>query len=860
MGGLTLLLSKLGHIKNNKNVSVLWIIILSLLILASFESYQYNIKKQTKTLYADLNNYENYIRETFKNHEEKLIDSANRFSLGQEFNEKDFNVFIFDKDKNIIKTSNSSIELFPSTNFTNNLFLVTDLTGTSLWSTSSDSDLSLPSIFFMHPLVQDGGTITGYYLFQSSKIDSFLNPIFDEAEKFGFINYCYICKNGFKTVSSNWVKHFNAPKEVLKKSLSGEKTIFADKNLFDAQLFAGFYIPDLAMGVVLEKKNNSFIIYKFFLIVTVCFLIFGLNNWFKNPDNIQLTFFLASFFVFVFFLYQANSVRISSKDYLDSQFIFHAKSTQLVINQNLERFQSLLDNLNTLKFDLQLDNLIIENEVKNSGALAAVFYDKADQDEAYKVSTQFANKSWQAPEILKDKSILNGSSFVGPVNDPIYGLVFFIFKSFSGGKRASLVVFSASIILDEIKKTQQLFQSALVLKNSEGYVIYSIGSFDEATDRQTLLLPTANWTLEIQKSDNDSIMIDHKILNITLFSLLIFVLVSIFYFAEQKNVIFGFSTINLANILSIILLISYIFYGSLSIKNYAFSQIINEISSFDELNNQLSVIDSNFYLNNGRALKKETIILDIKKLDNTGVTNINLKGLIQLNSQIIDQIDIWNASPSIIPISKKAEATAFDINILDNTNMIFFPLNPILIRLPINLNTSEEVIGVIDENNIKQMQRLTLSGLKVIKAGARYVVSSNNQLPNLEYLIVFERGLFNAILSFIIPLVISIAILYQGFLVLSKDEISIPFVAIWGSVLFTIVIVQSNYRKFVGDIPFTFLENFFIASFLFIILVQSLILGPIVAKKQKNLVFLKKFYFTGWLFIVSLFVYNTLIS
>ena len=192
--------------------------------------------------------------------------------------------------------------------------------------------------------------------------------------------------------------------------------------------------------------------------------------------------------------------------------------------------------------------------------------------------------------------------------------------------------------------------------------------------------------------------------------------------------------------------------------------------------------------------------------------------------------------------------------------MVYFPLNPIVIKIPINLCTTEEVISVIDENNIKQLQSLELSGSKVILAGATYVASTDEHLPKLEYLIVFQRGLFNVILSFIIPLLIAIGILYQGFLILSKDEISIPFIAIWGSVLFTIVLVQSNYRKFVEDTPFTFLENFFLASFLFIVLVQFLVLGSGVAKKQNNMVFLKKLYFTGWLFIVSLFVYNSLMA
>jgi hypothetical protein len=74
------------------------------------------------------------------------------------------------------------------------------------------------------------------------------------------------------------------------------------------------------------------------------------------------------------------------------------------------------------------------------------------------------------------------------------------------------------------------------------------------------------------------------------------------------------------------------------------------------------------------------------------------------------------------------------------------------------------------------------------------------------------------------------------------------------------VLLQNNYRSFVKDAPFTFLEYFFIASFIFINAVQALIIVPSILKKEKNLEFLTKFYFVGWLFILSLFIHTALTS
>jgi hypothetical protein len=847
-------------LKHNKNLSILWIIVLSILVFIIYRSYQNNIIYQQNLFSLDVNQFQKSISNNLQQYEIQLIESANLFLKNKRFETKDFSISIFDKNKNIINASYPNFKLFPYLDVIDNLFLISDLTSTPIWLTVENADLSTPSVLYLYPVKNEKGIIDRYFLFTCSNIDSFFKNIFRDYEKFEIYDYVYIYKNGYQSTSIHSDRTFIVPNKLKKNTLKGEKNLFIQENFNDIQLFGGFYLPDLNIAILFEKKSELFLFLYFISFITICWLIFGLFYWFQKNQNIKLTFALVSFFVFIVFSFRIYQENIKNNNYYKSQFFFETKSLQILLNQYLAHFQSLLDKLNIFEFDFKLNESLIEPEIENFGALAAVFYQKNPDREVYKTIKLIGEENWKAPDVLIKPDQKNKTSFIGPFNDPVYGLVFFALKVNSDKTNATLIVFDASYITSELDKIWQNFKSPFILKDSENNSIYIYGEIDEPQNTQTFILPASGWKIEIQNPQIPLEIFKSTIFKQWLFSCLILTLVLLFYFTENKITVFGISYLTFAIFIAMFLLVSYIVFGSLMLKNDALSKIVSEINTLEELQNQVALLNSNYLFNKGKSLKNEKIILDVKIIENTDNSNINLKGMVQLDNKNITQLDIWNATPSYIDISKNSSRTPFDLTVMDNSNLIYFPLNPIVIRLPININSTEDMIFTVDEKNFKELQNLTFSGMKVFKSGARYVQKSNTEIPQLEYIFVFERSLTNSIIAFIVPLIISIGLLYQGFIVSSKNHISENFVVIWGTVLFTIVLLQNNYRSFVKDAPFTFLEYFFIASFIFINAVQALIIVPSILKKEKNLEFLTKFYFVGWLFILSLFIHTALTS
>jgi hypothetical protein len=851
MGRLKFFFYSLLSLKKEILCPVIWIFLVSFLSLITYNLYKKELQEQKKEIFSNLQAYEVFFEKKLNEVEKILNLSSKSFLKEGIFKEDNFDLLIFDSNKNFIISSHKNLPIFPLTESINNKFLISELSSTSLWATFSQTSSSMPSLYFLEPKIENN-KISNYFLFWCPNLEKFLNPIFEESKKFGFNNYCYICKNGFKTASKDRNSSFIPPKEILETTLSGEKSIFIKKQLFDSILYAGFYNPDLAISIIFSYNISHSPLFIFLFIGTLGLFLFGIVSWLKNKDNFALIFFLISFFVCIFFATQSLLVKNNKQDYSKWKLFFENRSSQLLINQSFERYKSFLDNLELWKFQLNLSDDEIKNEVSKSGVYAAVFYQKtADKFEFQTISN---TDSWQPPNISVNQ-FTNDISFAGPINDPTFGKVFFALKWFQNKNVAILTVFDTSTITSVLENIWQNYKAPLLLKNSEGSVIYSFGDFDENKTKDSLYLSAPDWTLEVQKAEFNFSFFNEKVFNQFIYSFLLFLLVSLFFFAEKFFNFGVFSKLNFAIIVSLILLTSYIIYASWVVKRYVNKLSTDQIQNWDKLKNEIEITKAYFRLNQGSEIKELSVKLDVKMVQIEGASKFNLRGLIEIGADEIKQIDIWTATPSILNLNQEYKFTPYNLDFTSKSNLAYFPLNPMIIKIPLNIYYKNNIILVPDYDNLYELNNLKEYKINLINVGARYVYEEENNVPQLEYIFIFERSLINSIVSFIVPLIIAVSLLYQGFLLTEKDSLSLGFIAIWGSVLFTIVLIHSNYRKYVEEISFSFLENFFYATFIFIILVQGVFIGSL--KEKENALFLRKFYFLGWLFIVSLFIYNS---
>lgn len=776
-------------------------------------------------------------------------------------------IYIFDENRQLIKTTDPQFNQLPSTKNIDDLLLISPLSQTPQWATISGLNRAKPEIFYIYPLKKNE-KIENYALFRFMRADLLIEEFLQGTQNDYFSSSMYVYQDGFRN-PIEFDRNLKVSSNVIQQALSGENKILESIGLIGTKNYACFYLPDIKFGFVLESFSfYSVLIYieafvLFLLLISCLVLPFS-----ESKNSCSITGIMKCYSVFshmVIFLvillgcaagYLGIAYLKEKKDSVEAQksaFNFAARSAVVKINQYLEEFKGVLETFVTLKYGLNRPNDAILEQLNRYGILAVNFYEKP-LNGVYQETLTLNKFNW-VPTTLLPNPYTEDFKIEGPINDPVLGSIFIFSTQKNIGNQGSCsIVVEGNTINDILEILTHTYSQPFSITDQEGHFLYQY----QTTKNPDLLLsiPAAKWNFISSSTGLKVPYLKQSFLIHFLFFFTLFILSILFWIFTQFDTIFSFRVLPIASLgFLLCVLIFQVF--AFNILQYRIKEEQKSVlSNKEEILNQVESIKQAYDLFHEEPLRLVPVNLMVDGFWIKGIDIVNAAGF--FSSQLDEKSDlyIYTAIAGVNTLRSNQESPPkyfFNYDYIDDSEFKEFPFNPRQLTLPLQIASNEKILFVPDFENLEELSRLQIQGIDFVKVGCKYIKKEGIEIPILQYEFVFKRGIVHVIACYLLPLLIGLAILYQSFITRKLGDDIKTFIPVWGSVMFIVLLMYVSFRGYLGNRILSFLENVYIGSLVLLIVVQAMSLIQKIGQDERFFLYVRYFYWPVWS-IITLFI------
>jgi hypothetical protein len=835
----------MGSIRNRPLIFVLWLITLCLVAA----TLQMSFKNVHSRFLNDLLTHVDVSQSLLNRNLDKLSDHLKELGgkLSRDVSTplpSSLQIYRFDSQQNLKAVYGEGLDLLPSTQKIDDAFLLSSITSSDIWLTVNALNQARPEIFF---LTHREGDVD---LFRFSQLEPFTASLLGDQPQ----DLVFIYRNGMK--NSTYISdNTPLPSSMIDSVMSGEKSLAIYYGWLGLTGYGYYYNPQLQLGFVIPSTINYPLWLDALAILALMVLIGGMVFFINSRSAAALAVSLAALCLSAALGIEVYRERATNVREYREQLLFKLQGTVILVNKMLDQATNTLQATMTARYRLKQTDDQIKQQWLNSSVLAIAYYDQFDGHNFQKIEV-LSPLSWQPPKLLPE-ALTSMTACIGPIRDPVLGSIF-ILSNPSGNQERSVtaIAISAEDISNNLRVFIETFHQPLLVNDFSNKGIYESGSLP-SHNRIRYQIPSVGWEL-ISTADGLKTPFNFHSLHATfLLSTLFFLMAMTGYFYTRGSFEAPLISIDAVLVTLSALMVTFIVLSGLILNLRSSAMGLSQIKNVDQLKNFIASTTENYRLQTNQDLKTMTIELDLKYLERKEIYLLLAKGTFSTAEKLVTGINSWTASPSTFDGSATSPSYySFDADIIDSSNFTNFPFNPIILRIPVSTNSKEPILFIPSFDNLSTLQDAIASKLPVLKSGCNYVQDAETGLPMLEYVFILDRGIINPLLAFIAPLLVVLIILQQG--IIDKKTGSFNL-AIWVSVIFATTLLHQNYRRFIHDLPLTYLENIFLGSFLFILIVLTLFLTKRFNESEQGVLMQRKVYWPIWLLIMTLLSYTALV-
>ena len=766
----------------------------------------------------------------------------------------DLTIYIYNTKKELIKTTDPTFNQLPATKNINDLFLTAPLSQTSQWCTVYGLNRAKPEIFYISPLKKDN-KLDGLVLFRFQNAGLFLEDLLSGVDHTFFSGHMF----AFKTDSREpflYGDNLGLTAEILDQVLNGEQQVIQYKTWLGLKNEGIFYIPTLKFGFIFQKKALFSIVFFLEILLLGALLFFGIIVFFSSFLKIF------SFFVFVLSITAIGLGYIHTmekKELIEKKQIgykFAVSSTAFIINQYLDEYKGVLDTFATLKYQLKTPDPQLRTMLDRYEIFAVNFYENP-QKGGYQNITTLSKQDWSPTSLVAD-IYTEEFKIDGPINDPILGSIFIFStqKNIPNQGTCSIIV-SAQKVNNSLEILKQAYQNSFTITSQNNYVLYQYGKITKPS--LELSIPAANWLLSSYLDTSSSTPASLSTWISFLFVTALFLVgISLLVFAYFDTIL-GIEVLPIVSFSIMVYAIAFQVFCYRTLEDKSVLQLTSIHNKKEEIETQIALIIQAYDLLYDEPLKIIPVKLSVDNLIGKGIDILNAQGSFTIPLDKRTKLFISTVSPGFFGFEGAGDSTPsfyFNNDFIDNSTFREYPFNSGELRLPLQATTSEAILFVPDFDNLEQISAYLNQTLDIKKIGCRYFYKEGASAPTLEYVFSFQRSILHPVVSFLLPVLIGLGILFQSYKLYKKEEDVKLIVGSWGSVVFIVILTYAGFRGYMGDRILSFLENMFIGTFFLLVLLQFLLLNEKIRLDERFYRYVRYFFWPTWLFmsvIVSYF-------
>lgn len=776
-------------------------------------------------------------------------------------------IYIFDAERQLIKTTDPQFNQLPSTKNIDDLLLISPLSQTPQWATISGLNRAKPEIFYIYPLKKNE-KIEAFALFRFMRADLLIEEFLQDTQNDYFSSSMYVYQDGSRSPII-FDKNLKVSSDVIQQALSGENKILENLGLFGTENYACFYLPDIKFGFVLESYSfYSLLIFIEAFVLFVLLICCVTLPFCESKNSCSLTGIMRCYDVFshiVTFLvillgcvagYFGSVYLKEKKDAIEAQksaFNFATGSSVVKINQYLEEFKGVLDTLVTLKYGLNRPNDAILEQLNRYNVLAVNFYEKPVNG-VYQETVTLNKFNW-LPTALLPNPYTEDYKIEGPINDPVLGSIFIFStqKNIANQGTCSIVV-EGNTINNILEILIHSYNQPFSIADQEGHSIYQ---YQITTNPDILLsIPAAKWNFISSSSGLKVLFSKQSSLIHFIFFFTLFILSILFWIFIQFDTIFSFKSLPIASCGFLLCVFIFQVFAFYILQDRMQEGQQNLLSKKEEILNQIESIKQSYDLFHESPLRLVPIKLNVDGLWIKGIDTVNAAGFFSTELEEDAELYIYTAIAGVNTLKsnqKSPPSYFFNYDYIDDSEFKEFPFNPRQLTLPLQLANNEKILFVPDFENLEELYRLKVQGIDFLKIGCKYIKKEDIEIPFLQYEFVFKRGIIHVIACYLLPLLIGLAILYQSFITRKLGDDIKTFIPVWGSVMFIVLLMYVSFRGYLGNRTLSFLENIYIGSLILLITVQAMSLIQKIGQDERFFLYVRYFYWPVWS-IITMFI------
>lgn len=848
----------MGFLKKGLFFLPVWGCLVIFLSFISIDTYQrqsrsleekcfYQITNIQMAVYANLEKKQNFLNSVAQ---KAFLDPTLRLPC-------DLTIYIYNTKKELVKTTDPNFNQLPATKYIDDLFLTAPLSQTSQWCTVYGLNRAKPEIFYISPLKKDN-KLDGLVLFRFQNAGLFLEDLLRGVDHTFFSGHMFAFNTDLKE-PFQYGDNLGLTAQILDQALNGEQQIIQHKTLLGLQNEGVFYIPNLKFGFIFQKKALFSIVFFLEILLLGVLLSFGTIVFFSNFSKIF------TFFVFVLgtaaiglgFIHLIEKKELIDKNQIGYKFA--VSSTAFIINQYLDEYKGVLETFVTLKYQLKKPDSQIRTMLDRYEIFAVNYYENP-QKGSYQNITALTKQEWSPTSLVAD-IYTEEFKVDGPINDPVLGSIFIFStqKNIPNQGTCSIIV-SAQKVNDSLEILKQGYHNSFTITSQNNYTIYQHGKFTKPNLQ--LSIPAANWLLG---SFLDSLSSTPASLGTWISFLfttaLFFVGISLLFFA-YFDTIFGLEVLPIVSFSIMVYTSVFQVFCYRTLEDKSELQLTTVHNKKEEIETQVASINQAYDLLHDQPLKIIPVKLSIDDLIGKGINILNAKGSFEIPLEQSTKLFIYTVLPGTLGFQGAGESIPsfyFNNDFIDNSSFREYPFNSGELRMPLQATTSGNLLFVPDFDNLKQVSAYFNNHIELKKIGCRYVYKEGAGAPTLEYVFIFQRSILHPLVSFLLPILIGLGILFQSYKLYKKEEDINLIVGSWGSVMFIFILTYAGFRGYMGDRILSFLENIFIGTFFLLVLLQFLLLNEKIRLDQRFYRYVKYFFWPTWLCMCMIVSYIALV-
>jgi hypothetical protein len=765
----------------------------------------------------------------------------------------DLTIYIYNTKKELIKTTDPTFNQLPATKYIDDLFLTAPLSQTSQWCTVYGLNRAKPEIFYISPIKKDN-KLEGLALFRFQNAGPFLEDLLRGVDHTFFSGHMFAFNTDLKE-PFQYGDNLGLTAQILDQALNGEQQVIQQKTWLGLQNEGVFYMPSLRFAFIFQKKVLFSVVFILEILLLGALLSFGLISFFSNFSKVF------TFFVFILgvaatglgFIHLSEKKELTEKKQIGYKFA--VSSTAFIINQYIDEYKGVLDTFSILKYQLKTPDPQLRTMLDRYEIFAVNFYENP-QKGGYQNITTLSKQDWSPTSLVPD-IYTEEFKIDGPINDPILGSIFIFStqKNIPNQGTCSIIV-SAQKVNNSLEILKQGYQNSFAITSQNNYVLYQHGKISKPNLQ--LSIPAANWLLSSYLDTSSSTPASLSTWISFLFVTALFLVgISLLVFA-YFDTIFGLEVLPVVSFSIVVYAIAFQVFCYRALEDKSVLQLTSIHNKKEEIETQVASINQAYDLLYDQPLKMVSVKLSIDDLIGKGIDILNAKGSFTIPLDQNTKLFIYTVNPGTLGFEGAGDSTPsfyFNNDFIDNSTFREYPFNSGELRLPLQATSSETLLFVPDFDNLEQVSTYLNNHVVLKKIGCRYVYKEGASAPTLEYVFSFQRSILHPLVSFLLPILIALGILFQSYKLYKKEADINLIVGAWGPVMFIFILTYAGFRGYMGDRILSFLENIFIGTFFLLIVLQFLLLNEKVRLDERFYRYVKYFFWPTWLCMTMIVSY-----